>query len=56
LPIVLEIARQHNAEIKLEEARPGQVPPGTRVTLRFVMDEQAVAARAAAAAPTAQDV
>jgi two-component system, OmpR family, sensor histidine kinase TctE len=56
LPIVLEIARQHNAEIKLEEARPGQVPPGTRVTLRFVMDEQAVAARAAAAAPTAQAV
>jgi two-component system, OmpR family, sensor histidine kinase TctE len=56
LPIVLEIARQHNAEIKLEEARPGQVPPGTRVTLRFVMDEQAVAARAAAAAPTAPAV
>ena len=51
LPIVLEIARQHNAEIKLEDARPGQVPPGTRVTLRFVLDERAAARAAEAAAP-----
>jgi two-component system sensor histidine kinase TctE len=36
LPIVQEIARQHGATIELEDARPGQVPPGTRVTLRFV--------------------
>jgi two-component system sensor histidine kinase TctE len=35
LPIVLEIARQHSARIELEDARPGQVPVGTRVTVRF---------------------
>jgi two-component system, OmpR family, sensor histidine kinase TctE len=35
LPIVLEIARQHGATIELEDARPGHVPPGTRVTVRF---------------------
>jgi two-component system, OmpR family, sensor histidine kinase TctE len=35
LPIVQEIARQHQATIELEDARPGQNPPGTRVTLRF---------------------
>jgi two-component system sensor histidine kinase TctE len=35
LPIVQEIARQHRASIELEDARPGQVPPGTRVTVRF---------------------
>jgi two-component system sensor histidine kinase TctE len=35
LPIVLEIARQHGASIELEDARPGQSPPGTRVTVRF---------------------
>jgi two-component system, OmpR family, sensor histidine kinase TctE len=35
LPIVLEIARQHGASIEIEDARPGQVPPGTRVTVRF---------------------
>ena len=35
LPIVLEIARQHNASVKLEDARPGHVPPGTRVSVRF---------------------
>jgi two-component system sensor histidine kinase TctE len=37
LPIVLEIARQHDAEVTLEEAHPGQVPPGTRVKVRFVV-------------------
>ena len=35
LPIVLEIARQHQASIAIEEAHPGVVPPGTRVTVRF---------------------
>src|SRR5690606_5372679 len=35
LPIVLEIARQHDATIEIEDARPGQVQPGTRVTVRF---------------------
>ncbi|GAB3767873.1 sensor histidine kinase N-terminal domain-containing protein [Ramlibacter monticola] len=39
LPIVQEIARQHDATIELEDARPGQVPPGTRVTVRFVATE-----------------
>jgi two-component system sensor histidine kinase TctE len=53
LPIVLEIARQHNAEIKLEDARPGHVPPGTRVSVRFALSEEAVADHATAAARTA---
>lgn len=35
LPIVLEIARQHQAVIEVEDARPGHTPPGTRVTVRF---------------------
>ncbi|HEX7888468.1 MAG TPA: sensor histidine kinase N-terminal domain-containing protein [Ramlibacter sp.] len=35
LPIVLEIARQHGATIELQDARPGHVPPGTRVAVRF---------------------
>jgi two-component system sensor histidine kinase TctE len=35
LPIVQEIARQHGATIELEDAHPGQAPPGTRVTVRF---------------------
>jgi two-component system sensor histidine kinase TctE len=35
LPIVREIAHQHKAEITLEDARAGQLPPGTRVTVRF---------------------
>jgi two-component system sensor histidine kinase TctE len=46
LPIVLEIARHHNAELRLEDAHPGQLPPGTRVTVRFSLGEEA-AARAA---------
>jgi two-component system sensor histidine kinase TctE len=36
LPIVLEIARQHGAEVALEDARPGQQPPGARFSVRFV--------------------
>ncbi|MDB5860111.1 MAG: sensor histidine kinase [Ramlibacter sp.] len=36
LPIVREIAHQHKAEITIEDARPGHVPPGTRVSVRFV--------------------
>ncbi|HNN16428.1 MAG TPA: sensor histidine kinase N-terminal domain-containing protein [Giesbergeria sp.] len=35
LPIVQEIARQHQAEISVEDARPGQTPPGARFTVRF---------------------
>src|SRR6476620_3140296 len=41
LPIVLEIARQHSAAITLEDARPGHVPPGTRVAVRFVLGDAA---------------
>ena len=35
LPIVLEIARQHHAEVTVEESRPGQNPPGACFTVRF---------------------
>ncbi len=35
LPIVLEIARQHSATVRLEDAHPGQQPPGTLVSLRI---------------------
>jgi len=37
LPIVLEIARQHQAEVTLEDAHPGQPHPGTRVIVRFAL-------------------
>jgi two-component system sensor histidine kinase TctE len=50
LPIVLEIARQHNAGITLEDARPGHVPPGLRVSVRFVLKEEAEAGRETAQA------
>ena len=55
LPIVLEIARQHHAEITLEDAHPGQVPPGTRVSVRFVLgdDRRTPPSEAAAAAQAA---
>ncbi|GAA4426301.1 sensor histidine kinase [Acidovorax lacteus] len=35
LPIVREIARQHGAEVSLEDAHPGQQPPGARFAVRF---------------------
>jgi len=35
LPIVLEIAQQHGASVSLEDARPGQNPPGARFVVRF---------------------
>ena len=35
LPIVMEIARQHGAEVSVDDARPGQVPPGACFTLRL---------------------
>ena len=35
LPIVLEIARQHQANVTVEDSRPGQTPPGTCFTVRF---------------------
>jgi len=36
LPIVLEIARQHGAEVRLDDAHPGQNPPGACFSVRFV--------------------
>jgi two-component system sensor histidine kinase TctE len=35
LPIVLEIAQQHQASVSLEETRPGQTPAGARFVVRF---------------------
>jgi two-component system sensor histidine kinase TctE len=35
LPIVLEIARQHHAEVSVDDTRAGQTPPGATFTLRF---------------------
>ena len=35
LPIVMEIARQHQATVKVEDSRPGQTPPGCCFTVRF---------------------
>ncbi|HVZ47032.1 MAG TPA: sensor histidine kinase N-terminal domain-containing protein [Ramlibacter sp.] len=43
LPIVQEIARQHHAEITIEDARPGQVPPGAKVGVRFRLGAEAEA-------------
>jgi two-component system, OmpR family, sensor histidine kinase TctE len=48
LPIVREIARQHGAEVRLLDAHPGQVPPGTRALVRFPADQAAEDAREAA--------
>ena len=38
LPIVMEIAHQHNATVSMEDARPGQNPPGARFTVRFMAE------------------
>ena len=35
LPIVMEIARQHGAQVLLQEARPGHTSPGALFTVRF---------------------
>ena len=35
LPIVLEIANQHHAEVSIEDSHPGQQAPGARFTVRF---------------------
>jgi two-component system sensor histidine kinase TctE len=35
LPIVMEIAHQHQASVTLEEALPGKALPGVRFTVRF---------------------
>ena len=36
LPIVREIARQHGAEVRLEDVRPGAVNPGAKFSVQFV--------------------
>ena len=41
LPIVMEIANQHNATVSLEDTRPGHVPPGARFTVRFKAESSA---------------
>jgi two-component system sensor histidine kinase TctE len=38
LPIVLEIAHQHNATVSMEDTRPGHVPPGARFNVRFIAE------------------
>jgi two-component system sensor histidine kinase TctE len=38
LPIVLEIARQHRAEVTVDDARSGSSPPGCCFTVRFAAD------------------
>lgn len=35
LPIVLEIAHQHQAQVTLEQAQPGKPAPGARFSVRF---------------------
>ena len=35
LPIVMEIARQHGAEVSVDDVHPGQVPPGARFSVRM---------------------
>lgn len=35
LPIVREIARQHGAEVRVDDVRPGAAMPGARFSLRF---------------------
>jgi two-component system sensor histidine kinase TctE len=39
LSIVREIARQHGAEIVVGEAHPDVMPPGTRISVRFLVRE-----------------
>ena len=40
LPIVMEIAAKHHAEVLLEDAHPGQNPPGARFSVRFPADAE----------------
>ena len=38
LPIVMEIAKQHNATVSMEETQPGHTPPGARFSVRFIAE------------------
>ena len=44
LPIVREIAGQHQATVTLEDTHPAQLPPGTRVSVRFAAPVRGVPA------------
>ena len=44
LPIVMEIAHQHNATVSLDDTHPGQVPPGACFSVRFMAERTEVAA------------
>ena len=39
LPLVREIAHQHHAQVEVDDARPGQQPPGALFTVRFTADQ-----------------
>jgi two-component system, OmpR family, sensor histidine kinase TctE len=54
LPIVLEIARQHDATVTLEDTHPGQTPPGARFCVRFAARDTDSAAERAVGAPADQ--
>jgi two-component system, OmpR family, sensor histidine kinase TctE len=43
LPIVREIAQQHQAEVTVEDTRPGHQPPGARFSVRFLVTTPSVA-------------
>ena len=49
LPIVQEIARQHGAEVVLEDAQPQRHPPGALFTVRFRAMRSAISSQAASA-------
>jgi two-component system sensor histidine kinase TctE len=42
LPIVLEIARQHDATVTVDDSRPGHSPPGACFTVRFASASESV--------------
>ncbi|MFM1908079.1 MAG: hypothetical protein RLZZ591_1756 [Pseudomonadota bacterium] len=41
LPIVLEIARQHNASVEVNDTHPGKNPPGAQFSVRFTAQPSA---------------
>jgi two-component system sensor histidine kinase TctE len=43
LPIVLEIAHQHNASVTMDDTQAGKMPPGARFNVRFVAESSGVA-------------
>lgn len=55
LPIVLQIAGQHGAEVQLEDARPGQNPPGALFTVRFTARDDPTPAAQAPGSPPRPD-